>query len=711
MSDGDRRVVLLARAGVACERLREALAEAGAQLVLQGDPTVLDPKALDAADPDVVVVVLDPASEDALDRFENLLVDPSIEVIFEEAELAASREGWDAARWARHLSAKLHRHDDVLPPGREPEPQTPPSLQAEGFQKPEHEGSPLAQQPDEIPAGDNVLAFVRPGAVAAAGPAAAAAAHDERAPAAAEPAAEPRLEPADDAEAPDADGQFLEFDDSGDGLALDAGAADNAGFDPIGFESEVIESKAAEADRAEPTRLSFDAADYGDIEEIEAVEALPAYDADELPPAPEAHVSFDPVSAEAPADPLSFGAESLGELERVAPIGSAGDRVLSEPPQLPDEAREFFARQALGLESQEPRRGDGDDFDFSNLSLEAEDYSAQVPGEARAYDAAAHDWQADASDAALPPLDETGLGDMEMWRAPAPGQVRELVDLDAAFALHDPEAADEPAAAPAAAPPRNFDTSLEFASDELAPAPPKAPAPAAPSVPDWSFADETSLVEAATGQSGAHAPPAPRHDLEEIERRISGLELVADQPTELGGGRNGAVLVLAGIGGPDAVRQLLGALPDNFDRPVLVQQRLDGGRYDKLVAQMQRATPVLVKLAEAGTRTIEGVIYILPAGLGIEVSDSGIQFAEGADVLAALPPGDSAVLLFSGADAAQVDAAMALAAQGALVAGQAPDGCYDAAAASAAIAQGALSGQPGDLAARLAARWSRQSPV
>jgi hypothetical protein len=41
----------------------------------------------------------------------------ALAVIFDEAELAARREGWDAARWVRHLSAKLHRHDDVLPPG------------------------------------------------------------------------------------------------------------------------------------------------------------------------------------------------------------------------------------------------------------------------------------------------------------------------------------------------------------------------------------------------------------------------------------------------------------------------------------------------------------------------------------------------------------------------------------------------------------------
>ncbi|MET4727628.1 chemosensory pili system protein ChpB (putative protein-glutamate methylesterase) [Lysobacter enzymogenes] len=722
MSDGDRRVVLLARAGVACERLRGALAEAGAQLVLEGDPTVLDPKALDAADPDVVVVVLDPASEDALDRFENLLVDPSIEVIFEEAELAAAREGWDAARWARHLSAKLHRHDDVLPPGREPEPETPPTLQADGFHKPAHEGSPLAQEPV---AGDNVLAFVRPGAAELAAPAAPAepVAHEVAA-----DAGDYVLDFAADAEAPEAgqDVSFIDFEATGDIAAatdtLDANDLDSASLDSIGLETPAVEPERADSSHPTFDAATFDAADFGEIEEIEAVEALPAYDdADELPPAPAPHVSFDPVSAEAPAEPLSFAGESLGELDRVAPIGSAGDRVLTEPPQLPDEAREFFARQALGLEPEASQPRGGDDFDFSNLSLEAEDYSNQVPGEARPYDAQAHDWQADGDAAALPPLDETGLGDLEMWRAPAPGQVRELVDLDAAFATHEPDAPHDADENRAAAPPplpafdaTQFETTLDFASDEAVPQQPKAPAPAAPSVPDWSFADETSLVEAATGQSGAHAPPPPRHDLEDIERRISSLELVEDTPADAGGGRGGrggAVLVLAGIGGPDAVRQLLGALPENFDRPVLVQQRLDGGRYDKLVAQMQRATPVLVKLAEAGARTIEGVIYILPAGLGIEVSDSGIQFAEGADVLSALPAGDSAVLLFSGAEAAQVDEAMALAAQGALVAGQAPDGCYDAAAASAAIARGALGGQPADLAARLAARWSRQSPI
>ncbi|KRB06139.1 hypothetical protein ASD86_15250 [Lysobacter sp. Root690] len=691
---------------MACERLRVALAEAGANLVLEGDPTVLDPQALDAADPDVVVVVLDPASEDALDRFENLLLDPSIEVIFEEAELAASREGWDAARWARHLSAKLNRHDDVLPPGREPEPEADPMLIAEGFVRP----ATLEQDLPSSQAPGSIFGF-------------------------AEVAAAPAPELADESVAAAAD----------DGIE----------------EIEAIEaSEAIETDES--------------IEVIEAGGAYVAEDVFEAEPAAPSD-AFDAGSVEPASDPSAFAAaEQASELARVAPLGSSGDRILSEPPPLPDEAREFFARQALGSTPLDTPAGadsiadadiveieayaadddgieeltvptvasDADnepDFDFEGLTLEAVDSVAAVPGEARPYTPGLDEWVAsDAVQADLPPLDETGLGDMEAWRPPAPNQVHELIDLDAAFASEGARIDfDATQRDPTPIAPIDFDdgrshgggdgvvtfeSSLDFdLNDDNAPLAARPAAPPAPSVPDWSFTDEASLVSAATGQSGAHAgsasdaaagagkPDFNRHDLDEIERRISGLELVDDRlPVST---RNGAVLVLAGIGGPDAVRQLLGALPENFDRPVLVQQRLDGGRYDKLVAQMQRATPVLVKLAEVGARTIDGVIYILPAGVGIEAGDNGIQFVEGGDVFEALPAGDSAVLLFSGADVAQVDAAMKLSAHGALVVGQSPDGCYDAAAASAAIARGAGSGQPAELAAKLASRWSKQSPI
>lgn len=448
MSDMGRRVALLARPGVACDRLRGALADAGAQVVLEADPLTLDPVTLEAAQAQVVMVALDPQTEEALDRFEAVLQNPAIEVIFEEAELAARREGWEAARWARHLAAKLHRHGNVLPPGAE---------------------SATAFAPDA----------------------------DSDRPPASEPAGEPARTFVFDAEA---------------------------------------------TQRLEPATAS--------------------------PP----H-AFDPLLAE-----MSFD-EGFDQM-------FDGD---------------FAAAAAAGLDAAP-----------ATLELDA---------------------------AAAKPLS----GRIE--------QALELVSTD----------------------------------DDMAPALRGYAEPSGES----SIADHRF-----------------EHDLDSLESRIAGMELVDDRIIKGPAQANGAVLVMAGIGGPDAVRQLLGALPEGFPRPVLVQQRLDGGRYDKLVAQMQRATALPVKLAEPGLPAIGGVIYILPAGVCIKLADAGIQFSGGGDdVLAALPSADSAVLMLSGSDPAQVDAVMNHSWAGALVIGQAPDGCYDAAAPSALVARGGDSGPPAELARRLAERW------
>lgn len=526
MSDSSRRVVLLAREGAARDRLRGALNDAGAQLVLEADPTRLQPAELSAASPDVVVVALDQVTEDALDRFESVLVDPSIEVLFEEAELAAAREGWDAARWVRHLSAKLHHHNDVLPPGREPEPEQ----------------------------------------------------------------------------------------------ALFAPQADRPYVPPMREES---------------------------------------------------YTGFDPVAVEIPSGGLSF----------VAP-----DHVAELPPELPPELPSELA------------------------PLEIEGALDEAPVE-------------------FTPFRSTFDIDADPSAPAAPEAPVELAPFESSFDFEAEPAAPAPAAtaASADAPVMMYSTQFEFVSERVppplppqdaaadtapatpAPAPAPAAAPAAekavPVAPEWGFDDDApALRTSAEPRARAQADGNLHRDLDAIEQRISSLELVDDRPTQAVGG---AVLVLAGIGGPDAVRQLLGAMPEDFPRPLLVQQRLDGGRYDKLVAQMQRATSVLVKLAEPGSRAIAGVIYILPAGVGINVGDSGIQFnGDGGDVMVALPPADSAVLMLSGSDPALVDAAMNHASAGALVAGQSPDGCFDAAAPNALIARGGEAGQPAELAARLAARWS-----
>jgi len=432
MSENGRRVALLARSGVARDRMREALGEAGANIVLEADPTTSDEAAVLAAQPEVALIVLDAATDEALERFDGVLSNPKIEVLFEEAELAVGRVGWDAARWVRHLRAKLGHSDSVLPPG------------------------------------------------------------GERASAQAAPA---------------------------------------------------------------PASLTATASPM---------------------PAPAV-----PVPASSVPTPVVPKRElSLANINDVADVDVHSDMDLVAI-ELGDEAAHYVHEHAA-----EP----------------------------------------------APPL----AAKLEL----------ELVD----------------------------ETPTEIKLEGL------------------TFDDDHPA-----DTSRFHS------DMADLHARIAEMELT-DHRTSTP--VRGVVLVMAGIGGPDAVRQLLGALPAGFPRAVLIQQRLDGGHYDKLVAQMQRATTLPVKLASSGDTLEAATVYILPPTLGLHENEQGLAFNDApADLLTGLPANDSAVLMLSGADATQVDAVMKLAGSGTLVAGQALDGCYDVAAPAALAARGGQAGKPQDLARRLAERW------
>lgn len=401
------RVVLLARPGAACDRLGEALQQAGAELVLVADPTSANPEEVIAAAPQAVLVALDASVEEALERFDVVLADPAIIVIFDEAELAAERAGWDSARWVRHLTAKLNRHQDVLPPGGEADSVWHPS------------------------------------------------------------------------------------------------------------------------------------------------------------PGPIVHVGH----------------------------------------------------QAAEL-------------DLAPFAGEAQQHAGDV----------LHDLDAHAQQPVL----------------------LEDFDPDAGAARFDPAALDE-------------GDDRNDASAEVAGRP------------------QTDVVS----------------DLTDLDRRAAAIEL-AHLDSYGHGPKRGAVLIEAGLGGPDAVRQLLGELPEGFPRPLLVRLRLDGGRYDRLVRQMQRATKLHVTLAESGQVAESGRVYFMKPELGLVEQMTKLVFSEAEDslsILAALPPGDSAVLFLSGSEPTLVEVAMNPSWGGALVAGQSPDGCYDALASNEVIARGGVSGSPAELAERLILRW------
>ncbi|HEY9540415.1 MAG TPA: chemotaxis protein CheB [Luteimonas sp.] len=503
------RVVLLAREGEARTRLGDALAQAGADTVLVADPLSSDPGEAIASNPQAVLVALEPAVEDALERFDALLSSPDITVIFDEAELAAQRQGWDAARWVRHLSAKLHRHDDVLPPGAD----------AEGDLQP---------SPGALPAPGNAAGLdIAPFA-------------DEAQQLADEVPRDGGLEP----------DVRLEADPAG-GLAL-VDDAQEAVTAPLEQDYAVADApvEAGDADDAAIDALSADSL---------TLEALPADETDTGTPVDDA------------------AASESGEIDEIT--------------------------------------FDGFDIDDDGASLVVD-----VPDDAGA---------------------TASTGGIE------------LVDVDALLASVD---------------------SLETADGEV-PSPPAA---------------------------------EPTIDLDALDQRVSGLSL-ADVDSYGHGSQRGAVLVEGGLGGPDAVRQLLAAIPEGFPRPVLVRLQLDGGRYDRLVKQMGRAAQLPVALAEAGQSAEAGTVYFVPPELSIAQDKTQILFVAGeggsGPMLDMLPAGDSALLLLSGSSADSVEVAMARVPAGLMVAGQALDGCYDATASNALIARGATVATPAELAEQLAGRW------
>ncbi len=445
-----KRAALLARPGPASEQLREALRHAGAEVVLVADPGAIGADEVIAAEPDCVLIALDATVEDMLERFDSVLGDPSITVIFEEVDVALARAGSDAARWGRHLHAKLYGHQDVLPPGQSQDD----DYEQHGHPRP---GLPVTPQQQHAEA-----AF----------------------------------------------GDYLgNFDAHAEGLPTDA-----------------------------------------------------------------------------------MGVQSSGESD-----------------------------------------GDYRSFDIADGSVSQ---SSSVAGE-------------------------------------------DLIGLDEFLLGANDDAAPESVA-----------TGDVASSEDVAEI-------------DWSVAADTASI------AGNAPDSAVDLDLANLEHRISGLTLV-DHDSYGHGPTRGAVIVLAGLGGPDAVRQLLGGLPNEFSRPVLVSQKLDGGQHEKLVKQMSRATKLPVDLAKAGETAVAGHVYIVSPEIGVALKGGKLVFSQqagGATWFSTLPASDTAIVMLSGSDMASVDQAMHMAASGALIMGQAVEGCFEPEAPAALAARGGESGLPAELARKLAERW------
>ena len=573
MLESPVRVALLARPGDARDQLRRALAELGATLVAEGDPAELDPAQVAGENPTVVLVSLEPALEDSLDRFDDLLATSGIEVMYDDAEVTRQLDGWDLARWARHLAAKLVG-GDLLPPAPggsdaipdadlQLEPGAPPTpAQEMAHEKLEDYAAESLDLSEWVPTEPSL------------------ASNEVAAP-----------EPSD--EAPAAAGA----EDDGLMLDIDLGSLELA-MEPQEEASAPVAAPAPEPE-AEPD-LDFNAADF-DID----LSALP--DAD-------------------------------------APLPT-----LDEPDTLPADDAPLLADLEL----------EGGPVNFSSFADEEAPMGEHMDDDVAALAAQLDAYQAQEREPEPPPLD---FG----------------VDL----------APPAPAAAPASAPttaPAGGGSS--FGSLELMPmdgdhsdAPPAAEPPPLPVAPPAAAVSRLSLVDAEGDDATNNRHAAP-----------------------------GALLVIAGLGGPDAVRQLLSALPPNLAVPVLLYQHLDTGKHDRLLGQLAKASRMPLDLAVEGKRAFAGRVGVLQPGVGVRKDGEGFSYSRVdslGQVPGALPAADSAVLLLSGADPSVVPAVLALHAAGALVLAQDPASCFDAVAAAMLIDAGAAAASPAELARLVIDRWS-----
>lgn len=103
------------------EQLRSALQERGARIVHEGPLKGLSRELLSSVDADVLVVNLDDEDDSALDRLDETLDGDRPRVVFNDAQASRRLDGWDRARWARHLAMKVLAMGDADPP-RPPAP-------------------------------------------------------------------------------------------------------------------------------------------------------------------------------------------------------------------------------------------------------------------------------------------------------------------------------------------------------------------------------------------------------------------------------------------------------------------------------------------------------------------------------------------------------------------------------------------------------------
>jgi two-component system chemotaxis response regulator CheB/chemosensory pili system protein ChpB (putative protein-glutamate methylesterase) len=116
----DMRVALLYQTSHLGGHLKDALKEFGANVVYEAPPADIDRDKLEGSGARVVIVNLDADSDSYIDQLYDVLDAGDYEVVFNDASVSSNLQGWDHARWARNLAAKILNKPEAATPPRPP---------------------------------------------------------------------------------------------------------------------------------------------------------------------------------------------------------------------------------------------------------------------------------------------------------------------------------------------------------------------------------------------------------------------------------------------------------------------------------------------------------------------------------------------------------------------------------------------------------------
>ncbi len=645
MADAGVRVALLAKAGESRNQLRTALQDLGADLVCEGDPSELNPSAVRELNPKVLVVSLEPTIEAALDKFDELLGSSNIEVVYDDAEVSGQLNGWDLNRWARHLAAKIIG-TDLMPPVPEG------SAMATQEQWQPQPGAP--ETPAQAMADAKLEDYLQDTqSLATDVPI-----NESYSDALQRDVPELHIEPEQDANLD------VNLDDLEHAMRLNV--ADD--------QHETLPETKIELENNSPAADEFELAEFDNFMSVEtAAIAATQIGNDFIPPDANSELSIEDFAAPQPTTSAS------------APYAEAsieGDDFISFDNSQTD------IKDEISL---------GDDFDIDLSALDNND--AEVFGN----DHAALDFEENASTLADFEVSEQPVAfskyqsddavemssSMDDDVAALAAQLDEFEKNDNRAAAQNMDFGDVPDSTPTTATVKEASSSNRSVPQQVTKETPKFDASSLSLLDmDAEIPGHSAVQVAATSALLKRS----KFSLEAIE---------GEEPSEKPLSDVGAVLILAGMGGPDAVRQLLKALPDTLNVPVLLYQHLEVGKHDRLVAQLQKVSNLPVYLAVQGQTAEPGQVAVMSVGVGLDLVENELFFG-GADsqqeLVATLPAKHSVVIVLSGAAYETAAEAAYVQSQGGLALAQDPTNCFEPAASDALVKLGGKTAEIPELA-------------